>query len=446
MAQLQVIEKLQPWMAALEQRPQDGPRWLQDLRARAAGTFADLGFPTTRDEEWRFTSVAPIAGAEFQPAEAADVRVGEADLAGYVFADSPHRLVVVNGRFSPELSRIGALPPGVRAGSLAEAVTEHPEAVQRYFGQLAHFTTRAFSALNTALAADGAYVYIPDGMILEEPIQLLFVATPAPSGAPLMASARTLVVAGDRSQARIVETFVGPRGSVYFTNAVTEVALGESAVVDHYKVQEESHEAFHVASMHVHAVRASNFSSHSFSLGGRLVRNDVDAHLDGEGAEATLNGLYLADGERHVDNHTSIDHAKPHCPSHEIYKGILGGRARAVFNGKILVRQDAQKTDAKQTNRALLLTDDASINTKPQLEIFADDVKCTHGAAIGQLDEDALFYLRARGLTFFEARDMLIHAFAGEILDRVQVEPLRVALEAELYAQLAKDLAEIDGV
>jgi Fe-S cluster assembly protein SufD len=197
--------------------------------------------------------------------------------------------------------------------------------------------------------------------------------------------------------------------------------------------------------MHVHAGRNANFSSHSFSLGAKIVRNDVTALLDGEGAECTLNGLYLADGDRLVDNHTVIDHAKAHCPSHEIYKGILGGKARAVFNGKIVVRQDAQKTDAKQTNRALLLSDNASINTKPQLEIFADDVKCTHGAAIGQIDEDAIFYLRARGLTYFEARDMLIHAFAGDILDRVKVEPLRVALEAELYAQLAKDLAEIDA-
>jgi Fe-S cluster assembly protein SufD len=261
-----------------------------------------------------------------------------------------------------------------------------------------------------------------------------------------MTHPRVLIVAGDRSQARIVETYVGDAGQTYFTNAVTEVFAGEYAVLDHYKVQEESAEAFHVASIHVHASRSTTFASHSFSLGARLSRNDVLALLDGEGAECTLNGLYLADGDRLVDNHTTIDHAKPHCPSHEIYKGILGGRARAVFNGKIIVRPDAQKTDAKQTNRALLLTDNASINTKPQLEIFADDVKCTHGAAVGQLDEDAIFYLRARGLTYFEARDMLIHAFAGDILSRVQIEPLRQALEGELYAQLARDLAEVDGV
>jgi Fe-S cluster assembly protein SufD len=216
-------------------------------------------------------------------------------------------------------------------------------------------------------------------------------------------------------------------------------------VLDHYKVEEESVDAFHMASMHIHAARSSNVSTLAFTLGGRIVRNDIVAVLDGEGAECTLSGLYLADGERLVDTHTTIDHAKPHCPSHEVYKGIIGGRARAVFNGKIIVRIDAQKTDAKQTNRALLLSDHATINTKPQLEIFADDVKCTHGAAIGQLDDDAIFYLRARGLTYLEARDMLIHAFAGEILERVKIEPLRTALEDELYAQLARDLAEVDA-
>jgi Fe-S cluster assembly protein SufD len=441
----QVAERLQPWLAAIEQRPRGGPRWLQDLRDRAASRFAALGFPTVRDEEWRFTNIAPIAAAEFRPTGADAVHATEEDLAGYLYSDAAHRLVVVNGRYVPALSRVNGLPPGVRVSSLAAAVTEQADVVQRYLGQLADFGTKAFTALNTALAADGAYVYLPDGVLLDQPLHVLFVTTASPSSGPIMTNARTLIVAGDRSQSHIVETYVGSRGSAYFTNAVTEMFVGESAVVDHYKVQQESVDAFHVASMHVHAARSANFSSHSFSLGGRLVRNDATALLDGEGAECTLNGLYLADGERLVDNHTTIDHAKAHCPSHEIYKGIIGGKARAVFNGKIIVRPDAQKTDAKQTNRALLLSDNASINTKPQLEIFADDVKCTHGAAIGQLDEDAIFYLRARGLTYFEARDMLIHAFAGDILERVKVEPLRLALERELYAQLAKDLAEIDA-
>jgi len=440
----QVVEKLQPWLTAIERRPHGGPRWLQDLRDRGAARFAALGFPTVRDEEWRFTNISPIANSEFVPATEA-AAVTSHSLRGVVYSDAANRIVVLNGRFSSQLSRVNGLASGVRVGSLAAAVSDHADVVPRYLGQLADFGTKAFTALNTALAVDGVYVYIPDGVVLDEPLHLLFVTTSPGVPQRLMSNVRTLVVVGDRCQVRIVESYVGPDGGAYFTNAVTEIFAGEGSVVDHYKVQQESLDASHVASMLVHAARNANVSSHSFSLGGKIVRNDVAALLDGEGAECTLNGLYLADGDRLVDNHTTIDHAKPHCPSHEIYKGILGGKARAVFNGKIIVRQDAQKTDAKQTNRALLLSDSASINTKPQLEIFADDVKCTHGAAIGQLDEDAIFYLRARGLTYFEARDMMIHAFAGEILDRVKVDPLRAALEGELFAQLAKDLAEIDA-
>ncbi|HET7220027.1 MAG TPA: Fe-S cluster assembly protein SufD [Vicinamibacterales bacterium] len=438
----QVAEKLQPWLAALDARPRGGSRWLQDLRDHAASRFVELGFPTTRDEEWRFTSVAPIVSSEFRPAPAA--RLDADALNTFLYADAPYRVVVVNGRLATELSRASGLPKGVRFGSLASASIDHADVVGRYLGQLADTAARPFVALNTAFTHDGAYVYVPDGVVLERPLQILFVST-GEASAPAMSHPRTLIVAGDNSQLRIVETYVSAPGQRHFTNAVTEVVAGENAVVDHYKVEEESVDAFHIASMHIHAARSSNVSTHAFTLGGRLVRNDIVAVLDGEGAEATINGLYLADGDRLVDTHTTIDHAKAHCPSHEVYKGIVGGNARAVFNGKIIVRQDAQKTNAKQTNRALLLSDHATINTKPQLEIFADDVKCTHGAAIGQLDEDALFYLRARGLTFFEARDMLIHAFAGEILERVQIEPLKVALEGELYAQLAKDLAEVDA-
>jgi Fe-S cluster assembly protein SufD len=435
------MDKLQPWLAALDQRPRGASRWLQDLRDQAASRFVELGFPTVRDEEWRFTNVAPIASSEFRIAPAASLDAAALDAA--IYANAPFRVVLVNGRYSPELSRAAGLPTGMRFGSLASAITDQADIVGRYLGQLASVDGRAFIALNTAFTQDGAYVYVPDGTVFEQPLQILYVSTD--EGATAMSHPRTLVVAGDRTQLQIVETYVSAPGQRHFTNAVTEIVAGESAVIDHYKVHEESVEAFHIASMHLHCARSSNISTHAFTLGGRLVRNDIVAVLDGEGAECTLNGLYLADGERLVDTHTTIDHAKPHCPSHEVYKGILGGKARAVFNGKIIVRPDAQKTDAKQTNRALLLSDHATINTKPQLEIFADDVKCTHGAAIGQLDEDALFYLRARGLTFAEARDLLIHAFAGEILDRVKVEPLKQALEAELYAQLARDLAEVDA-
>jgi Fe-S cluster assembly protein SufD len=442
----QLAEKLHPWVAA--GRPVGGPRWLQDLRDRAATTFTALGFPTVRDEEWRFTNVAPITAGAFHPAGAA-IGFVPSDIDNLPYSGATgHRIVVVNGRYAPGLSRVGGLPRGVTVGSLSAAINGDLQAdreiVQRYVGQLADFNARAFAALNTAFLDDGAYVHLAEGVILEEPVQVLFVSS-SPVDHPVASYPRCLIVLGEHSQARVVETYVGAGDAGYLTTAVTEVFVGESAVLDHYKVQQESEQAFHVGTMNVHAARRANFSSHSFSLGGRLVRNDAVATLDGEGAEVTLNGLYLADGDRLVDNHTTIDHAQPHCPSHEIYKGILGGRAKAVFNGKIIVRQDAQKTDAKQTNRALLLSDDALINTKPQLEIFADDVKCTHGAAIGQLDEDALFYLRARGLTYFEARDMLIHAFAGEVIERVQLPTLKQELESQLYAQLARDLAEVDA-
>ena len=440
----QVAENLHPWVAS---GPVGGPRWLQELRERGASRFSALGFPSVRDEEWRFTNVAPIATGEFRLADGL-APVGASELEALIYADAPHRLVIVNGRYRPELSRVDGLAAGVRAGSLAAAFDGAPQAdgevVQRYLGQLANIGVRAFDALNTSRIDDGVFINVPEGTILEQPLQVMFVSTGAAGRKAAISHPRLLIVVGNNAQVRIVETYVGI-GDHYFANAVTEVFVGENSVLDHYKVQEDSADSFHIASMYVHAARSATFSSHSFTLGGRLVRNDVFAVLDGEGAECTLNGLYLADGDRLVDNHTTIDHAKPHCPSHEIYKGILGGRARAVFNGKIIVRPDAQKTDAKQTNRALLLSDSASINTKPQLEIFADDVKCTHGAAIGQLDEDALFYLRARGLTFAEARDLLIHAFAGEILGRVQIDALRRALETELYAQLARDLAEADA-
>ncbi len=438
----QVMDKLQPWLAALDERPRGGSRWLQDLRDGAASRFVELGFPTVRDEDWRFTNVAPIAAIEFRGAPA--VKLAPAALDGFIYSQSALRVVIVNGRYSPELSRTSGLPAGVKFGSLATAITEQADIVGRYLGQLADSERRSFTALNTAFALDGAFIYVPDGVVLEQPLHLLFVSA-ADSTAPVMSHPRTLIVASDRSQLRVVETYVSAAGARHFTNAITEVVAGEGAVIDHYKVQKESVEAFHIAAMQINAGRSANVSTHAFTLGGRFARNDIGAVLDGEGAEATLNGLYLADGDRLVDTHTTIDHAKAHCPSHEVYKGILGGNARAVFNGKIIVRQDAQKTDAKQTNRALLLSDHATINTKPQLEIFADDVKCTHGAAIGQLDEDAIFYLRARGLTFAEARDMLIHAFAGDVLERVRIAELKASLEEELYAQLARDLAEADA-
>jgi Fe-S cluster assembly protein SufD len=409
------------------------PAWLRDLRGRGLVRFAERGFPTTRDEEWRFTNVAPIAETPWALAPA--VAPGVDPLIRDVVFDAAIRIVVINGRFVPELSRISDSP--VQAGSLAGAIAGDGVGIEQQLGAL-EMDGRPFVALNTAFLDDGALVVIPAGAILRDAIHII-VAT-LPGSGPVVAHPRILVSVGASAQATIVETYVGAEGVPYLTNAVTEVELGENAVVEHYKDQREPTTAHHVATMHVRLARSSNFASQSFAFGGGIVRNDIIAVLGGEGGECTLNGLYFSDAKRLVDNHTLIDHATPHCASHELYKGILAGKARAVFNGKIVVRQDAQKTDAKQTNRALLLSDEAQINTKPQLEIFADDVKCTHGAAIGQLDEEALFYLRARGLTALEARDLLIHAFAGEILNEIKVEPVRAQMEAALFDRLAQDL------
>jgi Fe-S cluster assembly protein SufD len=282
-----------------------------------------------------------------------------------------------------------------------------------------------FVDLNTAFFEDVVAIEVAPQAIVRETLHVIFVSVPG-SG-PTLVSPRLVITAGERSQCAVIESYVDAAGGSTLANAVTDVRVAPGAMVDHVKYQHQGDESFHMAAMFVRLERAATFTSHALVLGGRIVRNDIIATLAGQGAECTLNGLYVGVGDGLVDTHTTIDHAQPHCPSHEVYRGILAGRARAVFNGKILVRQDAQKTDAKQTNKALLLTDEAQINTKPQLEIFADDVKCTHGAAIGQLDEDAVFYLKARGIGAVEARNMLIHAFAGQVLDGIQAEPLRQA-------------------
>ncbi|HET7159198.1 MAG TPA: Fe-S cluster assembly protein SufD, partial [Burkholderiales bacterium] len=399
-------------------------------RESAIAQFERLGFPTTKLESWRFTSVAPIAERSFALATdgvAALDRKLTAPLSG-----NPALAVAVNGRFVPQLSSMKALPKGIQILSLEEALASNPAQVEPYLGKLTLTQTNAFTSLNTAFLRDGIVILIAPHVVLEAPIELVFASIA--EGSASVSHPRLLVVAGEGSQATIVERYVGSGAA--FTNAVAEVWLGAGAVMDHYKLQEEPADSFHIASMFVHSARNGNFSSHALTFGGGLVRNEVIAVLDGEGIDCTLNGLYVGRAKQLIDNHTTIDHAKAHCPSHEIYKGILGGKARAVFNGKIIVRPDAQKTDAKQTNKALLLSDEANINTKPELEIFANDVKCTHGAAIGQLDEDAIFYLQARGLTRIEARDMLLHAFAGEVIEGLKIPELRDQIETQFFTAL----------
>jgi Fe-S cluster assembly protein SufD len=359
-------EQTGAWLAEFTAQANAEP-WVQALREEAFERFSRVGFPTTRDEEWRFTNVAQIARANWR----------------------------------------------VAAGSGAAI----PEAARNHLGK--HAPENAFTALNTAFLSGVEYYEIPKGEVREKPIEIVY---DAGDGDGLAHHRRTLIVVGAHAQCSIVEIYRG-RGK-YFTNAVTEIVLGDGAVVDHYKAQQESPEAFHIAALQATLGRNANFSSHSISLGAALARNDAGATLS-EGTEATLNGLYIANGTQHIDNHTVLDHAKPHGTSHELYKGILDGRATAVFNGRIIVRQDAQKTDSKQTNKNLVLSDNATINTKPELQIHADDVRCTHGATIGQLDAESMFYLRSRGIGKREARAMLIQAFAQDIIDRVKIASLR---------------------
>ena len=420
-------------------RTAPAPGAVVDLRRRAFERFTALGVPTTRLEAWRFTNVAPIASTAFALAAPAEREAAKADTAPHALPGIGAGLLFVNGRHVALASDVSALPAGVEVLSLADVLAseanETRAAVEAHLASGAGIENEAFTALNTALLHDGAVVRVPANTVVEQPIQLLFVTSPPPGGEPVMTHPRVLLVVGENAQVRVVESY-GGGDSVYLTNTITEVVAGPSAVVDHYKLVREGPSGYHIGAMHVRLGRAANFSSHAVTLGGAIVRNDAQALLDGEGVECTLNGLYLANGRRLVDNHTTIHHAQPHCSSHELYKGILDGEARAVFNGKIIVAIDAQKTDAKQTNKALLLSEDAQINTKPELEIFADDVKCTHGATVGQLDEDALFYLRARGLGPEQARSVLIHAFAGDLLNHIAIEPIRDQLDDLLLAQL----------
>ena len=412
-----------------------GPEWLRSLRQSAARRFAANGFPTRRNEEWRFTNVSPIAETPFTLATKAESEMTADALAHYSYDGmTGTQLVFVNGHFQPDLSS-REFPAGVTVSTLAAAMDAGPELIEAHLGRYAKFTTQAFVALNTAALEDGAFVHLSRNAVIEEPIHLLFLSTP--HGGPTVSHPRTLIIAGENSQATLVESYSGTPGMVYFTNAVTEIVAAENAVLDHYKVQRESVKAYHVATMQLQLARSTNFSSHSVGLGGLLVRNDANAYLGGEGIECTLNGVYLGNDRQLIDNHTEIDHAMPHCNSHEIYKGILDGHSRGVFNGKIFVREDAQKTDAKQTNQTLLLSPTAQIDTKPQLEIFADDVKCTHGATIGQLSDEALFYLRARGIPKDNARALLTYAFASDIVSRIKVDAVRAQLDQVLLADRA---------
>src|ERR1019366_3855059 len=369
-----VAEQTVAWLERFISQP-PAPAWMQSLRDAAFARFAELGFPTTHNEEWRFTNVSAIARTAFTPG-------------------APDALLVY--------------PESVKKLAPADA--------EAHLARHAAFDQNPFVALNTAFLGKVTVLEIPRNAVIEQPIEITYEGTDGVAAHP-----RTLILVGANAQCTIVETYKG--AGTYFTNAVTEIVVGDRAVVDHYKVQQESIDAYHIATLKATLGRSA-----------ALVRNDVNATLS-EGSDATLNGLYIVNGTQHVDNHTLIDHTMPHGTSHELYKGILDGKAHAVFNGKIIVRKDAQKTDSKQTNKNLVLSDDAVVDTKPELQIFADDVRCTHGATIGQLDAEALFYLQSRGIGKSQARSLLTYAFAQDVVDRIKVPSLRDSLEAILFAK-----------
>jgi len=412
------------------------PAWLFPLRQAGIENFAEAGFPTLKDEDWRFTNVSAIANLPFQPAGEITANGAETKaIADSAFSKfTGHQLVFVNGFFSAKLSQIKSLPQGVRVENLATALKHDSALIEHHLGKYASTPGNPFAALNQALFSDGAFIYVPDGVTVAEPIQVIYISSTREKGESI--SPRNLILAGASSKLTVVESYVSTANVAYFTNAVTEIFAGDNAAVEHVKVQDESTSAYHIATIAGEFGRTSNVSVHSIALGARLSRNNIRTKLAGEGLECVLNGLYLTREDQLADHHMIVEHAQPHCASHEYFNGILDDKSRGVFHGRILVQQIAQKTDAKQTNKNLLLSDDAGADTKPQLEIYADDVKCTHGATIGQLNPESIFYLRARGIGPEKARRMLIHAFAGEIIDRIKCESARVEIDKLVWDRL----------
>jgi len=410
------------------------PAWLRARRTAAITRFVERGLPTARDEAWRHTPMAPLAKGLFLPADPA-ARPSADELAALPIEGLHGALfVLVNGRLSPELSSLDPGQPGVEVASLREVLRSQPGRLESWLGRVADGRTGVFADLNTAFAEDGAVVVVAPGTILKEPIQVSYLS--AGDGAPAVSYARTLVVAGRGSECRVVESFSSPESSASLTNAVTEVVVEENAFVDRYKLQQESATALHVATLAVRLGRDARFVDHSLSFGAALSRNDIDVRFDAEGGDCALDGLFVVDGRRVADTHSRIEHAKPHCSSRELYKGVLDGQARGVFNGLVIVRPGAQKTDAWQMNRNLLLSREALVHSTPQLEILADDVKCKHGSTTGQLDANALFYLRSRGIGEAEARSLLTWAFASDLVRKLEIEPLRRAVGRQLQARL----------
>lgn len=409
--------------------------YLHEIRTNALEQLKAMNFPTRKDEEWKYTNVSPILNTNFNLSSGSkNSSPDKSRIEKYLFGGFDfHLLVFVNGNYSEELSRVGELPAGAVIGSLRKYGKENNPSLKKYINTIVK-TDNAFNALNNAFFTDGLFVYVPAGKIIEKPVQVLFLNGDADEN--VLSVPRNLIVAEDNSQVKMIINYRGNGGKEYLSNIVSEVFVGENAVVDLYKIQEERKDSYHIEKLQAYQKRSSLFNHYNIAFGGRIARNDINSVLDDENIETHFYGLYLANGDQHIDNHTLADHAKPNCMSNELYKGILDDNARGVFNGKIMVHKDAQKTNAYQSNKTILLSKTAGIDTKPQLEIFADDVKCSHGAAIGHLDDEAGFYIRTRGIPEELANSMLIRAFANDVIENVKIEELKEQLNHKIFDNL----------
>jgi Fe-S cluster assembly protein SufD len=424
---------LQSLLAGQPRLPAAPQAWLNQLRSSAVETVSELTIPTTRDEEWRFTDISLLTKISLQPAHTVISLTGE-NIQRFGIEEADTRLVFVDGVYAPKLSTVPAAG-GIIVGNLASAPAKNADVLKQHLGQHAATKDNVFAALNTAFLHDAALVLLPRNVAASAPIHLLFIATQK----EVVSYPRTLVLADNGSAATVIEDYVSLQDEAYFTNAVTEFVLADNAHVNHIRVQREGAKAFHIASCAAILSRASNYQSVSVAMGARISRYNLNVKM-AEGAECSADGLALISARQLADTHTCIDHAQPHGTSRQLHKCIVGGAAHAVFNGKIMVRHGAQKTDSQQSNHTLLLTEKAHVDTKPQLEIFADDVKCTHGATIGQLDREEIFYLQSRGLSETVARNMLTYAFGAEIIERIPVTSLKHSLEQTVLEQTSTQL------
>jgi Fe-S cluster assembly protein SufD len=402
-----------------------------DLRRQALTHFSEFGLPTTRVEDWRFTNISDLTATTFEPAPAADVSLAEYPQAT-VANLTTHRLVFVNGRWDEGLSDIGTLPDGVRFCALSRAIANNEPDVDALYGTIADWKNDGFVALNTALATDGVFLAIADGVKHSTPFEVIYLTTATDPDTATWP--RQLVTVGNDCSVHWIENHAGGAGHRYLTNTVTEITVGDRSYLEHTKMQHDGAKAWHISFAQARVGTDSDLKNNAFNLGADGVRNEYKVWLGGEESNTTLNGLYIGNGTQHRANYTKIDHAVPNCTSWEVYKGILDDESHGVFNGKIFVHEDAQKTDAKQNNSALILNDGAKINTKPELEIYADDVKCTHGCTVGALSDEGLFYMQARGIDEATARHLLIYAYASEVISEVGVDEVRAQLEDELFA------------